>query len=97
MIEAVDVPFSYAVVLFADYEGGPPDGDDAETYAESLGYPSYPVVADPEVGILDSTLYDGNPLPGKCALSPDMEILGCENGHGEDDWARLLIEAHRDR
>jgi hypothetical protein len=90
--DATGVDFSYAVILFEDYVGQLPDGDDAEVYAGELNEPAHPVASSEDAGILAATAYAGRPLPGKCLLSPTMELLGCDNGHGEDDWAIPLIE-----
>ena len=42
-----------------------------------------------------ATPWDGNARPGKCVLSPKMEILGCQVGHGDDGWAYDLIKQHK--
>ena len=61
-------------------------------YAEALGYPDHPVVADASEQVFQATQYDGSVLPGKCALSPEMEILACTSGHGNES----LFEVIRD-
>jgi hypothetical protein len=83
--------------LFEDSAGQTPEGPEAEAYHESIGEPPYPVTADPELAAQAATPFTGRPIPGKCLLSPEMEILGCEDGHGADTWARPLIEEHEDR
>ena len=62
--------------------GTPPGAQDAIDYAELLGDPRHPVLADPSEQVLSATSYDGSMLPGKCALTPEMEILECTAGHG---------------
>ena len=77
--------FSFIAVLFQSVDSGFPDGNDAVIYADALGNPSYPVVADETQQVFEATTYDGSSLPGKCALSPEMEILTCTTGHGNED------------
>jgi len=66
----------------------------ATAYWEELDEPAFPVLADPEQLFLSDTPYDGASLPGKCIVSPRMEILECGSGHGEDDWAYEVIREH---
>ena len=80
------------MVLFEDVFGGPPKAKDAVDYHAALGEPKYAVTADPKVGSLEHTPFSGSPLPGKCALSPDMEILGCTVGHNNDDLLDVIRE-----
>lgn len=69
------IPFSYVIVLFQDAIGGAPDRDVAADYADVVdARQRIPVLSDLDQAILDSTPYDGSPLPGKCVLSPDMEL-----------------------
>lgn len=51
------------------------------------------MTSDPEARILEATPYDGNSLPGKCALSPRMEILDCYAGNN-DARAFSAIKEH---
>ena len=97
IIDETAVEFSYAVVLFEGYATPAPTREDAATYAESLDDPSYPVLSSEDVAVIDATPYTGRPLPGKCLLSPRMQLLGCDSGHGEDDWAVPLILANENR
>jgi hypothetical protein len=77
--------------LFQDYSGGVPDGADAALYHETLGFPDYPVVADEAQEMLAAVPYDGTSLPGKCLLSPQMEILHCEVGHGYEPLIDAMV------
>ena len=77
--------------LFQDYSGGVPDGADASVYHETLGFPDYPVVADEDQEMLAAVPYDGTSLPGKCLLSPQMEILHCEVGHGYEPLIDAMV------
>ena len=85
------IGFSYITLLFTGPSGDPAVPEDAAGYHEYVGSPTNPVVADPARAILDSTPYDGSTLPGKCLLSPQMEILDCWTGHYNDDEALDLI------
>ena len=51
-------------------------------------------MADTTAEVLNATPYQGNALPGKCILSPDMEMIECRQGGNEDDWAFDIIKAH---
>ena len=56
----------------------------------------FPVLADTKMGIYaGATPWDGNARPGKCVLSPKMEILFCDVGHGADAAAFEVIKQHR--
>jgi hypothetical protein len=77
--------------LFQDYSSGVPDGADAAVYHETLGFPDYPVVADEAQEMLAAVPYDGSSLPGKCLLSPQMEILHCEVGHGYEPLIDAMV------
>ncbi len=94
IIEATGVDFSYAVILFQSLIGGAPTVQEAADYWYDIGSPDYAVTSNQAVDILEATAYPGTPLPGKCVISPDMEILECRAGHGEDDWAADAINAH---
>ena len=75
------VSIRYTVVLFEDNMGGVPSANVAEAYASVIGFEQeLPILADTSGSILDSTPYNGTPLPGKCLLSPEMEILACSAG-----------------
>jgi len=88
--EAVDftdetgVDLQFLIALFENARGGPPDEDLAQAYHEEINAPDLPVLSDTEEGILEASSYPGSPLPGKCALSPEMEILRCVHGHGNE-------------
>lgn len=89
---ATGIPLSYIIILHEDGQGQPPDGLDAKTYAEQLGL-TMPVTADPASNVLDATPWDGQSLPGKCAMSPDMVMLACYTGE-DDTEAFDAIKGH---
>lgn len=82
--------------LFQDYEAEAPDRDIGEDYWGRIGEPGFPVVSDPDQLTISDTPYSGQGLPGKCIVSPRMEIIECGSGHGEDDWAYEIIREHFD-
>ena len=87
-----DIPFSYMIVLTQDQGGGLPDPIVAENYAEAVGNPDFPVLADPLAASIAATPWDGNTLPGKCVLTPEQVILDCFTGD-DDAPAFELIAA----
>ncbi|MBX2802687.1 MAG: redoxin domain-containing protein [Myxococcales bacterium] len=89
------IPFSYVITVFQDTMGAPPTRDVAADYADHVDARRVvPVLADVDQDLLVDTPYDGNALPGKCVLSPQMEMLDCYTGHGDDAEAFAMIEAH---
>ena len=86
-----NVPFSYMILLFTGVTGDPAKPQDAIDYAGAVDDPTIPVFADPARDILNNTPYDGKELPGKCLLSPSMEIVSCWTGHDNDDEALEIV------
>ncbi|MFT5584343.1 MAG: hypothetical protein ACI9VR_001928 [Cognaticolwellia sp.] len=76
---------------FTGVTGDPAKPQDAIDYAGAVDDPSIPVFADPARDILNNTPYDGKELPGKCLLSPSMEIVSCWTGHENDDEALEIV------
>ena len=91
LMDESGVPFSYMIVLFSGITGDPAKPQDAIDYAEVVGDPEIPVFADPAQDILANTPYDGKALPGKCLLSPSMEIVSCWTGHDNDEEAWEIV------
>jgi len=50
------------------------------------------VLSDPTEQVFEATEYDGSVLPGKCALSPQMEMLSCTSGHGNESLFDAIRE-----
>ena len=89
------VPLGYAIVLFQDRNGDIPDGDEAAYYASAIASPvDVPVLSDVHADIVEATPFEGTSLPGRCLLSPQMEILSCKTGKGEDDDLYAVAEHH---
>ena len=83
--------------LFALYEGGsgaPATADDVEGYAQTIGDPSFPVMADGSGMIQHVTPMTQQVHPEMCALTPDFEVISCYNGHGAQEYALDDIEDH---
>lgn len=80
------------IVLNEDSSGNPPGGDDAGKYASVVKL-NLPVLADGLGQVLQATPWDGAARPGKCALSPGMQMLHCYVGEDDTD-AFAAIEAH---
>lgn len=79
-------------MLFQGGTGGLPDADDAADYAESIESPDFPVMSDLGSQVLVKTPYEGNPLPGTCALTPRMELLACSSGQGNEELFTAIRE-----
>lgn len=75
--------FSYILILSEDYNGNAPTMDEAALYDEQIEASGFAVTANPAQDVITETPWDGYHLPGKCVLSPEMELLHCYDG--EDD------------
>ena len=71
------IDLSFIIVLFESVDGGVTRADEAYAYHQVIGTPNIAVLGDVYAQALGITPYNGSALPGKCALTPDMEILGC--------------------
>jgi len=80
------------VVIFENTGGFPADASTAIGYWTDMGEPELAVMADGSRQVVDLTPWEGQYLPGKCALTPDMEILGCYTGHGNDQLFADILE-----
>ncbi len=69
-----------------------PDAEDALIYWEAIDDDAMPVLSDHEQQVIASMPYDGSALPGKCVLTPEMEILHCYMGHGNDQGFEAIVE-----
>jgi len=80
------------VVVFENNAGFPASGDTAVSYWEDMGEPEMAVLADGNRQVIEDTPWEAVSLPGKCALTPDMEILGCFTGHGNSGPLGLIVD-----
>ena len=91
-MDETGIDFSFIAVVYENSVGTEPTGQDAMDYAAALGNPALPVLADPSLQVLDVTEFDGTVFPSQCALSPEMEMLKCTEGHGHDDLFDVIRE-----
>lgn len=87
-------PVRYLIGIFENNESLTPEPEVAEAFAERTEMSRFPVLADVQGLLIESTPYDGTQLPGKCALSPEMEILGCATGSAAEEYVFALIVEH---
>ena len=80
------------MVVFENTGGLPADGTTAQGYWTDMGEPDLAVLADGSRQVIDLTPWEGQYLPGKCAITPEMEILGCYTGHGNDEPFADILE-----
>ena len=85
----------YLIGIFQDNNAAVPAPEVAEQYASQTEMTRFPVLADVEGLLIDNTPYDGLQLPGKCALSPEMEILGCATGSAAEEYIFSVIVEHQ--
>jgi len=92
LMDETGMEIGFLIALYENARGGPPGEDLGETYHEEINSPDLPVLSDTEEGILEASSYPGSPLPGKCALSPEMEILRCAHGHGNETLVEAILD-----
>ena len=85
----------YLIGVFQDNNASVPGPEVAEQYADGTEMTRFPVLADVDGLLIDNTPYEGLQLPGKCALSPEMEILGCATGSAAEEFIFSVIVEHQ--
>jgi hypothetical protein len=86
------VPFTYVLILI-DGNGGLPTPKEAEQWAEESGLVT-PVLADFGGTMVNQMPFEGE-IPARCAVTPEMELMGCYTGDpGERDAALDAIVSH---
>ncbi len=94
--EETGIPLDFLITLFQDNDSQVPDGADAIEYAEFLAEeapdPGMFVGADFTQRLFEATPYDGSKMPGKCLLGPDMVMIECGTGHGNEDFFDRVVE-----
>ena len=88
--EEYNIELSYLVALFHNNQSTIPKPEVAEQYALATQIEHLPVLADIEGQLLNNVPYIGTPVPGKCLLSPRMEILACGVGDVESELLSVL-------
>ena len=86
--------FSFIFALYEGASGYPATADDCDSYADTIGNPSFPVMADGDALISDHTPMTQTRHPEMCGLAPDMTIISCTYGHGGYDQVLDDIKAH---
>lgn len=84
---------TYLYFLLEDSDKAAPDAEYVALFASETGITGAPVLGDPAKGIAAATGLDPKVVPGKCVLSPAMEILGCYIG-ADDQPAVDILLAH---
>ncbi len=91
-IADTSLPFSYVLLIFQDTVGNPPEASAGADYWATIGEPDFPVVADIEEGSISDTPYEADRLPGKCVLSPELELLHCYSGDDDTEGFAAITE-----
>ena len=89
----IGAEFSFITVVFQDSAGNLPGPDEGERYAGRSGIEGQPVFSDPVAAVLGATPFDGDVLPGVCALSPELELLDCADGSRAVEEMLAVVEA----
>ena len=89
--------FSFIFALYEGASGYPATEDDCDSYADIIGNPDFPVMADGDKLLAAHTPMTQDRHPEMCALAPDMTIISCYAGHGGYDQALDAIMAHAGR
>jgi len=80
--EQTGLDFSFIYALYEGSSGMPATANDASSFAEAIGDPDFPVLADRAEKIAGATPLTQMTHPEMCALTPELEIIGCYSGHG---------------
>lgn len=81
------------MILTQNASGNPlTDPDTARIFAEATGA-TVPITGDLSSQAVLFLPWPGNSIPGKCVLSPQMEIITCYTGTN-DDQGVAAIQAH---
>lgn len=86
--------FSFIFALYEGASGYPATADDCDSYAETIGNPDFPVMADGDGLMPDATPMLTGRHPQVCGLTPDMTIISCYANHNQYDVALDDIKAH---
>ncbi len=87
--------FRYIWVLYQDAYTNGTDEDDVIDYIDRAGLEGagVAVLGDPTELVTGDIPWE-NRLPGKCVLTPEMEMLYCYSGEDDDEaWDRIIEHA----
>ena len=93
-IAETNLDFQFLLVLYESYTGYPAEPEDGVAFAEQIGSPSFPVFTDGKDMVVGATPLTINPKREVCALSPELEIIGCFTGYDGYENALNTIKDH---
>lgn len=96
-IAETGLEFSFIFALYQGASGNPAVAEDVAAYANTIGNPLFPVLADGIGAIAGATPMNLQTHPQMCALSPEFEIISCYSGHGGYEDALTDIVEHSER
>ena len=89
-VSETGLDFQFMLVLYENSSGYPATPEDGASFADSIENPNFPVFADGNDMVVNATPLTNNSRPEMCALSPELEIIGCFTGY--DGYANALNE-----
>ena len=81
-------------MLYEGSSGNPAVVEDAISYHDRIGAPSFPIFADGTGKMAQATPMTQAYHPEMCALTPELEIISCYHGHGGYEQALDDIRVH---
>ena len=93
-ITETGLDFQFSLVLYENASGYPASPEDGVAYAEAINSPTFPVFADGNDLVVNATPLTNNARPEMCALSPELEIIGCFTGYDGHENALNAIKTH---
>ncbi|GEM_PF-2212075 len=92
-----DIQWSFGVALYEGADGQVANAETAPAYAAAIDDPAFPVLADLDGVLIDSTPWNGSGMPAWCVLSPQMTLLDCFGGIDDDRLADAVTTHHATR
>ena len=92
--EETGLDFSFIYALYEGGSGMPATVNDCASWADAIGDPNFPILADNTEKIAGATPLTQMTHPEMCALSPELEIISCYSGHGSHQNCFNDIRAH---
>jgi len=81
----------YLYFLLEDGDKNPPGAGFSRFFADELSLQGFPVLSDAAKAIATATGRDPKKVPGKCVVSPSMQILGCYGGADDAKGYELIV------